>query len=78
MDPSRPDHDRPMAEWSDEELVQEFQYLKSVPAQGDATAKTPSASNIEDEMRRRGLQPDREDVIPDDPPSTEANVKPAH
>jgi hypothetical protein len=33
---------------------------------------------VESEMRRRGLQPDREDVIPDRPLSNEAEVKPAH
>ncbi len=74
---SRPDH-RPVAEWSDDELLDEFRFLKSEAAQGEATGQTETASTIEDEMRRRGLQPDREDVIPDDPLPNEANVKPAH
>lgn len=70
--------DRPIEEWTDEELVQRFQYLKSEAAQGDAGERLPAASAIEEEMRRRGLEPDREDVIPDDPMPNEANVKPAH
>lgn len=62
------DPGRPIGEWSDEELVAEFRYIK-----GELAAEDPGyrdrddapAGIIEEEMRRRGLEPDREDVIPD-------------
>ncbi len=76
MTASPSDPHRPFDQLSDEELVQEFQHLKSETAQGETADRSTVA--IDGEMRRRGLQPDREDVIPDDPPSNEANVKPAH
>jgi hypothetical protein len=78
MPTSRSRGERPTAEYTDEELVQRFQYLKSETAQGDAGEHLEEALRVEYEMRRRGLQPDREDVIPDDPMPNEANVKPAH
>jgi hypothetical protein len=77
-DPGRPGPLGQVHEWSDEDLIDAFRYLKSETAQGDADRDQPLAQTLEVEMRRRGLRPDREDVIPDDPPSDNAGVKPAH
>lgn len=51
---------------SDEELVERFRKAKT-EATGSDPALTPpdEAGPIRDEMERRGLAPDREDVIPD-------------
>jgi hypothetical protein len=62
---------------ADEELVRRYQYLKSEAARGEPDEEGLMTA-VESEMRRRGLQPDREDVIPDRPLSNEAEVKPAH
>jgi hypothetical protein len=70
--PTGADRRRPLSEWSDEELVAEFRHTKDeVTHEG---FQTPDRSNapagaLEDELRRRGLEPDREDVIPDAPSS---------
>jgi hypothetical protein len=58
---------RALEEWTDEELVVEYRYLKGdladrEPGQGQ---RQVSSEAIEQEMRRRGLEPDREDIIPE-------------
>jgi hypothetical protein len=66
--PTDHDRSRPIEVWSNEELVAEFRYIK-----GELTSEDPEyrdsddapAGAIEEEMKRRGLTPDREDVIPD-------------
>jgi hypothetical protein len=52
--------ERRIEEWTDERLVDEYRRLKGELADGDA-----SADAVEKEMKRRGLTPDRENVIPD-------------
>ena len=62
------DRSRPIEEWSDEELLEEFRYIKAELADEDPEYRDGDgapADVIEDEIRRRGLEPDREDVIPD-------------
>ena len=62
------DRSRPIEEWSDEELVEEFRYVKAELADEDPKYRDSDgapADVIEDEIKRRGLEPDREDVIPD-------------
>jgi len=54
---------------SDEELVSRFREIKSDVGGADPDLTPPhegADSEIRDEMERRGLAPDREDVIPDD------------
>jgi hypothetical protein len=58
--PSGDDRRRPIGEWSDEELIAEYRHIKSELADDDAPAR-----EIEEEMDRRALSPDREDLIPD-------------
>jgi hypothetical protein len=58
--PTGDDRGRPIEEWSDEELIAEYRHIKGELADDDAQAR-----NIEEEMERRALSPDREDVIPD-------------
>jgi hypothetical protein len=58
--PTGDDRGRPIEEWSDEELIAEYRHIKGELADDDAPAR-----NIEEEMERRALSPDREDVIPD-------------
>ena len=58
------DRSRPIEVWSDEELVA----LSIDQVGAHPRARTPglcSAPAIEEEMKRRGLTPDREDLIPD-------------
>ncbi|MGH8873475.1 MAG: hypothetical protein ACRDWS_16055 [Acidimicrobiia bacterium] len=62
------DRSRPIEEWSDEEVVDEYRYIKGELADEDPEyrdAEDAPADIIEEEMKRRRLQPDREDVIPD-------------
>lgn len=59
--PTGVDRKRPLREWSDEELVSEYRHMKDELADGDDA----SAKSLEEELRTRGLEPDREDVIPD-------------
>jgi hypothetical protein len=54
-----------LSDLTDEELVAEYRHIKDEPADGD----DPSVGALEGELRRRGLEPDREDVIPDAPSS---------
>jgi hypothetical protein len=66
--PTSFDRSRPIEEWSDEELLEEFRYIKAELADEDPEYRDGDgapADVIEEEMRRRGLEPDREDVIPD-------------
>jgi hypothetical protein len=58
--PTGDERGRPIEEWSDEELIAEYRHIKGELADDDAQAR-----NIEEEMERRALSPDREDVIPD-------------
>jgi hypothetical protein len=54
---------------SDDELVSRFREIKSDAGGADPDLTPPDEgadSEIRDEMKRRGLAPDREDVIPDD------------
>lgn len=54
---------------SDEELVSRFREIKSDVGGADPELTPPddgAHSKIRDEMERRGLAPDREDLIPDD------------
>jgi hypothetical protein len=58
----------PVAELSDDELVSRFREIKSEAGGTDPGLTPPDDgvdSEIRDEMERRGLAPDREDVIPD-------------
>ncbi len=62
------DRSRPIEEWSDEELLAEFRYIKAELSDDDSEYRdreSAPAAVIEDEIERRGLAPDREDVIPD-------------
>ena len=66
--PTNRDRNRPIEEWKDEELVAEYRYIKGVLASevseyGDSN--NVPAGVVEGEMKRRGITPDREDVIPD-------------
>jgi hypothetical protein len=62
------DRGRPIEEWSDEELIAEYRHIK-----GELTGEDPGygaddgplAAIVEEELERRALSPDREDVIPD-------------
>jgi len=58
-----------VGELSDEELVSRFREIKSEVGGTDPGLTPPDGAvdtEIRDEMERRGLAPDREDVIPDD------------
>ena len=66
----RPDFNRsrPIEEWSDDELIEQFRYIKAELADEDPhyrSGEDAPADVIEEEIQRRGLTPDREDVIPD-------------
>lgn len=53
---------------SDDELVERFRELKTEGPGSDPELTPPDRSDsdaIREEMERRGLAPDREDVIPD-------------
>jgi hypothetical protein len=51
---------------SDEELVARFQETKSDGSGSDPGLTPPDTDNaVREEMERRGLAPDREDVVPD-------------
>ncbi|HEU5111770.1 MAG TPA: hypothetical protein VFU96_00555 [Acidimicrobiia bacterium] len=71
------DPSRPIEEWSDEELVAQFRSIK-----GELTSEAPGSWDldgapalvIEEEMKRRGLTPDREDLIPDAGPDPDTPV----
>jgi hypothetical protein len=61
-----------LSEWSDEELVAEYRHIKdevSYELSDHSDKQDASAGALESELRRRGLEPDREDVIPDAPNS---------
>jgi hypothetical protein len=61
------DRSRPIEEWSDEELIAEFRYMKAVLSDENSEYReeeSAPAGVIEAEIERRGLAPDREDVIP--------------
>lgn len=56
-------------EISDDELVERFRELKTEGPGGDPELAPPERDHtdaIREEMERRGLAPDREDVVPDD------------
>ena len=58
-----------LREISDDELVARFRELKTDGPGGDPELTPPDRRDgdaIREEMERRGLAPDREDVIPDD------------
>ena len=51
---------------SDEQLVERFRKAKAEATGGDPALTPPDdAGPIRDEMERRGIAPDREDVVPD-------------
>ncbi len=52
-----------IADLSDEELVDRFRRSKAVEK-----SPQPHDAALEAELRRRGLAPDRENTIPDEPP----------
>jgi hypothetical protein len=57
-----------MSEWTDAELVAEYRHTKDeVTDEGtqNPNRDDDSPGAVEEELRRRGLEPDREDVIPD-------------
>ena len=57
-----------VGELSDEELVTRFREIKADSGGADPDFTPPGDgghNEIRDEMERRGLAPDREDVIPD-------------
>ena len=57
--------DRLFADLSDEELIE--RYRRGAPP-GEGVTK-PEDTALEAEMRRRGLMPDREETIPEEPPT---------
>jgi hypothetical protein len=59
----------PAADLSDEDLVEAFRRAKTDLSHMARTPRTEglAAAEIEAEMSRRGLMPDREDVIPHEP-----------
>jgi hypothetical protein len=62
-----------LSKLSDEELVARFRELKSEVGGADPGLSPPddgAHGQIREEMERRGLAPDREDMIPDDKSST--------
>jgi hypothetical protein len=62
------DRGRPIEQWSDEELIAEYRHIKGEVAEGDPGFRDhegPAAAIVEEEIERRALSPDREDVIPD-------------
>lgn len=62
------DRSRPIEEWTNEELIDQFRYVKAELADEDPeyrNSEDAPADVIEKEIKRRGLTPDREDVIPD-------------
>jgi hypothetical protein len=66
--PTGDDRGRPIEEWSDEELIAEYRHIKGELADGDQRYRDvegPPPAIVEEEMERRALSPDREDVIPD-------------
>lgn len=66
--PTDRDRSRPIEQWKDEELVAEYRYIKGVLASEVPEYRDSDdapAGVIEGEMKRRGITPDREDVIPD-------------
>jgi hypothetical protein len=66
---------------SDEELVSRFREIKSEVGGADPELTPPERgadSEIRDEMERRGLSPDREDVIPDDESDSEDPIVDDH
>ena len=55
-----------LSKLSDEELVARFRGTKSEGSGSDPALTPPDThSAIREEMERRGLAPDREDVVPD-------------
>lgn len=53
---------------TDEQLVEEYREMKAETTGADPSLSPPerdSVSAVREEMDRRGLSPDREDVIPD-------------
>jgi len=59
---------QPIEEWTDEELLEQYRYIKAELADtepGYRDSGEAPAAVIEDEIQRRGLHPDREDVVPD-------------
>lgn len=70
-----------LREISDEELVERFRDLKTEGPGSDPELTPPDPSHtaaIREEMERRGLAPDREDVIPDDQGSEDDPVVDDH
>ncbi len=64
--PSTPDAVT-VADLSDEDLVDRFRSIKDVNnGQRASTVEPALARAVEREMERRGLMPDREDLIPDE------------
>lgn len=62
---------------TDEELVETFQKSKTETAGQDPALTPPdddSMSAIREEMERRGLAPDREDLVPDTESMTEEPI----
>jgi hypothetical protein len=78
--PTGDDRGRPIEEWSDEELIAEYRHVKGELGDEDPGYRDdedPQAHIIEQEMQRRALSPDREDVIPDaTSPGDEAEPSP--
>lgn len=69
-----------LKELTDEELVAEFRRLKTETAGADPSLTPPddSTAALRHEMDRRGIAPDREDVIPDEGSPTEEPVVDDH
>lgn len=63
-----PEPSRRIKEWTDDELIAQYRVLKAevvdngerVPPDMDRPGEL-----VEDEIKRRGLFPDREDIVPD-------------
>lgn len=59
-------NDEDLTTLSDEDLVERFRDAKAEGTGGDPALTPPDeAGPIRDEMERRGIAPDREDVVPD-------------
>lgn len=57
-----------LSQLSDEELIAEYRKLKTETGGADPAFNPPEQdpeSDVREEMDRRGLSPDREDVVPD-------------
>lgn len=63
-----PDALRNVGQWTDEELVEQYRILKAETVYDDdgyPNEMERPGEIVEDEITRRGLMPDREDIVPE-------------